>query len=72
MAIFEKALKIDANYHAEKSVMSERLMHTRRLVHLLFEQMDTVSEHLVGVRGLGSSNVLGGHRMGQPRRAVVV
>ena len=46
MESFEEALKVDANFSAENRAVAERLTHTRRLVHVLFEQMATVSEHL--------------------------
>ena len=50
LASFEEAAKIDANFTAEDGIIAERLFHTRRLVHILFERMGKVADHLDSVQ----------------------
>ena len=49
LASFEESAKIDASFSAEEGIMAERLLHTQRLVHILFEHMAKVAEHLESV-----------------------
>jgi len=56
MKSFKEALKVDANFFAKDKIMSERLLHTWRLVHVLFKQMAMVGEHLQGIEPRSISN----------------
>ena len=66
LASFEEAAKINANFSAEEGIMAECLFHTRRLVHILFERMAKVAEHLDSVQAKPPG---AGHWSGYARRS---
>ena len=66
LASSEEAAKIDANVSAEDGIMAERLFDTRRLVHILFERMGKVADHLDSVQAKLPG---AGHWSGYARRS---